>query len=326
MLYGIDLGGTRIKIAAGKPSGELVDELAIDTVAAGGPDDVTDRMIDATRRLSRRVGEPATAVGVGVHGLVAVRRGVTKLLVNFPTRWIDHPLGERLSGALGCPVRLLNDVRTATLGELRFGYGRGRPDLTMAFFSLGTGVGGGVVVDGNLRLGPLGAAGELGHQTIVPDGPACGCGNRGCLEAVAGGPALVAEGSRLMRTGAAPRLAELCGGDVAKVSPRLMSEAAAGDAAVDEYLDRVVGYIGVAAANVATVLHPDAIVFGGGIAAMGDRLLDGVRTTLRRRVGMFPAESVDVVASSLGGRAGVVGAVALAALASGSTSAETSGA
>jgi glucokinase len=212
----------------------------------------------------------------------------------------------------GCPVYLLNDVRLATLGELVFGHGRAAK--TMAFFALGTGIGGGIVVDGKLRLGPLGAAGELGHQTILPDGPLCGCGNRGCLEALASGPAIAAEGIRLLLSGQAPKLAEIARSIAPRqVSPKEMAEAAAaGDAAVGDALRRAAGLIGIGVANVVTTLHPDLVVLGGGVAEIGDVLFDTVRKTLRQRVRMFPVEGVRVEPSMLGDKAGMWGGIALA--------------
>ena len=183
----------------------------------------------------------------------------------------------------------------------------------MAFFSIGTGVGGGVVIDGKLRLGPLGAAGELGHQTILPDGPRCGCGNQGCLEALVSGPAIVGEGVRLLRNGLAPRLHELVAGNADRVTPREMLAAAeAGDQLVREALDRAATYIGIAAANVVVILHPDLIVLGGGVAELGEVLTARVRQVIQRRVGMFPTDNVRVELSLLGDLAGIMGAVALA--------------
>jgi glucokinase len=208
-------------------------------------------------------------------------------------------------------VYLLNDVRTATLGELTFGHGR--TACTMAFFALGTGIGGGIAIDRKLRLGPLGAAGELGHQIILPDGPRCGCGNRGCLETLASGPAIAAEGVRLMLTGLAPRLHDLTAGDASRVTAKEMVEAArAGDANVREAIIRAAQYLGIGVVNVAVAIHPDLIVLGGGVAQIGDLLFDTVRQTLRERVGMFPIDDIQIKPSQLGENAATVGGIALA--------------
>ncbi|MEQ8791907.1 MAG: ROK family protein [Pirellulaceae bacterium] len=308
---GVDLGGTTISAALADAHGEILREAQIATESQHGPDGVIERIASLLKELTAAEAQPLQAVGVGAPGLVDTSRGVTRFLPNLPTNWRDVPMGASLRERLGVPVYLLNDVRAATLGELTFGHGMNVG--TMAFFSVGTGVGGGVVVDGRLRLGPLGAAGELGHQTILPDGPTCGCGNRGCLEVLASGPAIVGEGVWLLRAGRAPILHELVEGDVGRVTPKEMAAAAeAGDAAVREVIVRAAGYLGIGVANVVTVLHPELVVIGGGVAEMGSLLLDVVRDTLHARVGMFPTDDVRVERSKLGAKAGVLGAIALA--------------
>lgn len=303
---GVDLGGTTVGCVLAGRDGRSLRESEIATLSHQGPEAVLGRIARAIRALGRR---PA-ALGMGVPGLVDLRRGVTKFLPNLPTQWRGVPVARILQEKLGCPVYLLNDVRTATLGELTYGHGRGGAK-TMAFFSLGTGVGGGVAVDGKLRLGPLGAAGELGHQTILPDGLPCGCGNRGCLETLVSGPALAGEGVRLLRAGLAPKLHALVGGDAGKVTAREMGRA--GDPLVREAILRAARYLGIGVANAVVALHPDLVVLGGGVAEIGPLLLGEVRREVRRRVGMFPPSTVRIVNSKLGPRAGLRGAVALAA-------------
>ena len=201
--------------------GRIICSDSIPTQSHQGPRAVLDRIAGLVNALSKKTGFPPAALGIGCPGLVDVKNGVTRFFPNLPTKWRDVPVREILSPQVGCPVYLLNDVRMATLGELTFGHGR--TVGTMVFFALGTGIGGQVVIDGKLRLGPLGAAGELGHQVILPDGPRCGCGNRGCLETLASGPAITAEGIRLMQTGLAPELFERCQGDASQVTTRTMA-------------------------------------------------------------------------------------------------------
>jgi glucokinase len=311
---GVDLGGTNIKCALGAGDGALLVEESIPTQAHDGPERVLARIGDEINRLSRKSGRQPRSLGMGVPGLVNVATGVTRFLPNLPGHWRDVPAGQVLSATVGCPVRLLNDVRTATLGELVFGHGRGADKLTMAFFALGTGVGGGIVVDGRLRLGPLGAAGELGHMTILPDGPPCGCGSRGCLETLVGAPAITAEGIRLMQIGLAPRLRELVQGDITRITPREMAQAAhEGDSNVRDAILRAAGFLGLVVANVVTALHPELVVIGGGVAKMGDLIFDRVREVVRQDVRMFPVEGVRIEPSLLDEKAGVMGALALAA-------------
>jgi glucokinase len=307
----VDLGGTNIKCAYGDESGRIIGSDSTPTESHEGPRRVLDRIADLVNALSRQAGSPPAALGMGCPGLVDVKNGITKFFPNLPTHWRDVPVREILSPQVGCPVYLLNDVRMATLGELTFGHGR--TARTMAFFALGTGIGGGIAIDGKLRLGPLGAAGELGHQVILPDGPRCGCGNHGCLETLASGPAITAEGIRLMQTGLAPKLYELCHGEASRVTTREMAEAAsAGDEAVREAIVRAAAYLGIGTVNVVVTLHPDLIVLGGGVSLIGDLLFDTVRRTLRERVHMFPTEGIQVKPSQLGEHAGTLGGIALA--------------
>ena len=311
MYAGIDLGGTTIAAAVANDNGELLLERVVPTRSAEGPAAVLERMSELVSALAREAGGTARALGVGMPGLVDRRRGRALFLPNMPTQWREVDVRGPFQARLGCPVFLMNDARCAALAELEFGAGRAA--RVMAFFTLGTGIGGGIAIEGRLVLGPLGAAGEIGHQTIVPDGPVCGCGNRGCLEAVASGPAISAEGVRLLRAGLAPALHEIVSGDAGRVTPKEMAEAAGrGDENVRIALERAGRYIGIAAANLVTSLDADLIVLGGGVAAIGDLLIDTVRAEIRRRVRMFPADGVRVERSALGEKAGLRGAVALA--------------
>ena len=312
-VYGsIDLGGTTIAGMVATADQEILARRTIPTQAYEGPDAVLERVGTLLNDLARESGEALEAVGIGLPGLLDLEEGVVEFLPNLYTHWRRVAVRSPLSARVGCPVYVLNDARMATLGELAFGRGRGVE--TMAFFTLGTGIGGGVVVNGDVHLGKLGAAGELGHQTILPDGPRCGCGNRGCLEALASGPAIAAEGLRLLLSGQAPGLFDIVDGDPARVTPREMAQAAdAGDEAVREALVRAAETIGIGVANVVSVLHPEMVVLGGSVAGIGTLLFETVRQVVRRRVGMFPTEGVQIEPSLLGDQAGAWGGIALAA-------------
>lgn len=304
-LASIDLGGTNIAVAIGTADGEVLAEGQAPTRSELGPEGVIARMAGLVRELAP---EGVEAVGVGVPGLCDLARGETVFLPNLPTQWRGVKVGQELGRALGTDVYLLNDARMAALGELDYGYGQEVKDF--AFFTLGTGIGGGVVLDGRLRLGRMGAAGELGHQTVEPEGLVCGCGSRGCLELYASAPALVGEAVRLLRMGQAPDLLARVEGDLNRVSPAVM--AGAKDAAIGQAIDRAARYLGMGIANVALALHPEMVVLGGGLAQMGERLLAPVREEVGRRVKMFPAESVRISLSRTGARAGTLGGIALA--------------
>lgn len=308
---GVDLGGTTIHCAIARADGQVLAERSIATKSHQSPEIVLGRVADVVNDLGRCADVSPVALGMGVPGLVNLAAGITRFLPNLPGQWRDVPVRKILSPQVGCDVFLLNDVRTAALGELTFG--RGKHVETMVFFTLGTGIGGGVVVDGRLRLGPLGAAGELGHQTILPDGPRCGCGNRGCLETLASASAIAAEGVRLLRSGQAPVLHEIVKGDAGRVTTKEMAAAAAqGDQSVAEAIRRAAEYLGIGVANVVTAIHPEMVILGGGAAAIGELLFDTVRKTVAQRVRMFPVDDIQIEPSILGDGAGVLGGVALA--------------
>lgn len=308
----VDLGGTKIAAALAGADGAIRIEDRIATQSHEGPAAVLQRIAALVAGMASRGAVRLAALGIGVPGLVDVEAGITRFLPNLPTKWRDVRAAAELAGALGCPVRLLNDARMAALGE--YAFGRGRSAATMAMLTIGTGIGGGVVIDGKLRLGALGAAGEIGHQTLDAEGPLCGCGNRGCLEALASGPALVGEAVRLLQGGQAPVLFEMVGGNTSTVTPKEMAAAArAGDVAVGAAIARAANWLGIGVANVITALHPDLVVLGGSVAALDDLLLEPVRAVVRQRVRMFPVDGVRIERSALGDNAGLLGGIALAA-------------
>jgi glucokinase len=296
---GVDVGGTSVKLAIGTADGELLAESAIPTDSHRGPDAVLQRIAEGLNHLARQTGARPKRIGVGIPGIVDIPRGVTKFLPNLMGHWKDVPAADTLSRLVGCPATLLNDVRTATLGELAYGHGR-NPDIrSFVLMAIGTGIGGGVVMDRKLRLGPIGAAGEIGHQTIVPEGPRCGCGNHGCLETLASGTAIAAEGVRLVLMGLAPTLRDKCEGNTAKITAKLVAESA--DDGCDACRDAMV-----------TAIHPDMIVIGGGVSRIGEVLMERIRDEVSRRVRMIPPDTIRIEASLLSDKAGVMGTLALA--------------
>ncbi|MFP6762539.1 MAG: ROK family protein [Planctomycetaceae bacterium] len=312
LVAGVDLGGTTASLALAHPDGTVECETRIDTESYQGPLSVLERIAEGLLGLAREAGEQPATLGIGLPGLVDIERGISKFMPNLPTNWVDIEVAGILTSHVGCPVAVINDARAATLGELRFGHGREARSL--ALFTLGTGIGGGLAIDGRLRLGPVGAAGEFGHLAVIPYGPLCGCGNRGCLETLISGPALTGEAVRLMRSGRAPILNDLVAGDISLVTPRTMAEAArAGDTVLKSTITSRSEYLGIGVANVVTVVHPEIIVLSGGVAEMGELILEPVRRTIRERVSMVPVDSVRVEKSLIGERAGLYGTLAYAA-------------
>ena len=300
-LASVDLGGTNIAAAIGLADGTILREDQISTGSHLGPEAVLNRIADLVKAIAP---EGVEALGLGVPGLCDLSSGQTLFLPNMPTQWRGVAVAAHLSERLNCPVFLLNDARMAALGELDYGHGKAISNF--AFFTLGTGIGGGIVLDSHLRL----VGGELGHQTILPDGPLCGCGSRGCLELLASAPALTAEAIRLMKMGQAPDLTQRVQGDLNRVSTQLMAQC--GDPAIAEAIDRAARYLGIGIANVVTAFHPDLIVLGGGLAQMGAPLFDPVRDEVSRRVRMFPVDKLRIEPSLAGPQAGTLGGLALA--------------
>lgn len=237
----LDLGGTKIACALADEGMEPIAETSVATESHLGAESVLQRMTELVESELAKTDAKAIGIGVGAPGLVDINKGHTRFLPNFPSQWRDVAVGPFLKERIGCDVHLLNDARAATLGELHFGVGR-EGAVTFAYFGLGTGVGGGVVVNRKLLLGPFGSAGELGHQTVLPNGPECGCGNRGCLEAVASGSAIAGRGVRLVKSGRSTGLRDLVEGDLNRINASTMAQAAGqGDEVVAKELDELGG-------------------------------------------------------------------------------------
>jgi glucokinase len=300
---GLDLGGTNIKVAVieepWQPDGERARDRGVTRILAcescpteahSGPRGVVERLGEVGREAVDRHG-PVAAAGVGLPGLFDEDSGRTVLIPNLPGDWNGVPVRGPVAAALGHPVTLINDARAFSLAEALLGATRGLG--TVVCVVLGTGVGGGVVVNGRLLRG-TGTAGEIGHQTVLVDGPPCGCGNNGCVEALIRADVFARRGGRA-------------------TAMEVYAAARAGDPVARAAVDEVVGWLGVAMANAYVLFAPDAFVVGGGIAGAGDLLLGPLEESVRRRVFLVPRERVRVLPAALGPYAGAYGA-ALASL------------
>jgi glucokinase len=307
---GCDLGGTNLRAAVvNVESGDVLHQASIPTLAREGHDAVMKRMADLFLQVIQSTGlqkDDIGGIGIGVPGVLDLDKGETLFLPNLPGTWPHVPLRDTITLHTGLPTALLNDVRSITNGEWRFGAGRGVD--TVAVFAIGTGIGGGLIVNGQLYLGIGGTGGELGHITIDFNGPRCGCGNNGCVEAYASGPAIAAMGMKAVSQGLTTKIAELCGYDLNRITPELIAKAAeTGDEIAKDIYERAGFYLGIAAANICTAVGPRRIIIGGGVAQAGELLLDPIRRTIRERVHVMPIEQVEVVSSQLGDNAGVIG-------------------
>jgi glucokinase len=291
---GLDLGGTNIKVAtlSGTDNGfEVLTTDSVETGAADGPEAVVANLVEIGSKITGA--QPVDTLGLGVPGHFDRDSGQILLFPNLPGDWEGFPLRAQVESGLGIPTWMINDARAFTLAEGILGAGKGCD--TLACITLGTGVGGGIMIQGKLHRGAFGVAGEIGHQTIIPDGPPCGCGNRGCVEALA----------------RADVLADLAG----KATAAEVFEAARlGEPESTAAIAQVAGTLGIALSNVVTLIGPDRIVVGGGIAEAGDLVLGPIKEAVKSRVTLVPTEKIEIVPAHFGRFAGAVGAALAGAI------------
>jgi glucokinase len=310
-VLGIDIGGTNISVGAVAEDGSALHALKTEpTRAEEGSDAVIARLIamgkaamDAT--LREVPGSKILGVGVGAPGPLDTKRGVVLLTPNLG--WVDMPLRQRMQDGLGIATALDNDANCATLGEWWRGAARGAQHAIG--ITIGTGVGGGIIVDGRLYHGASDVAGEIGHITIEANGRKCGCGNYGCLEAYASGPAIARRAVEAIEAGGASRLREYQGGRLDKITAQTVYEAAAGgDELADEVVRDTARFLGIGVANMINIFNPEIVVIFGGVTRAGDHLFVPLRREVAKRA-FKPAVAVcRIVPAELTGTAGVYGA------------------
>ena len=308
---GVDLGGTNLRAAiVNIESGDFTGLKQVQALAHEGHEAVMVRMADLINDVivSSELQKPDVGgIGIGVPGVLDLQRGLTLFLPNLPGTWPNVPLRDTIEDRVGLPTNLLNDVRSMTLAEWTYGAGRGVD--TIACFAIGTGIGGGLIINGQLHLGIGGTGGELGHQIIDMNGPSCGCGSRGCLEAFASGPAIAAMGVKAVMQGLTTSIGELVDHDLNRITTRVIAEAAnSGDVIAQDIFETAGFYIGIAVSNVLASVGPRKVVIGGGVAQAGDLLLEPIRRTVEERVFIMPVEQVEILPAELGTYAGLVGA------------------
>ncbi len=307
VLLGIDLGGTQVKSAAVTLDGAIAGHDLRPTPAEQGPEAVADVMAASAQAALRAAGGPVVrAAGIGAPGPMNWQTGVVFSPPNL-AGWYNVPLAEMMRARLGVPCFVDNDANLACYGEFRAGAGRGVQDMCM--LTLGTGVGGGIVVSGRLLRGIDGTAAEIGHLCVQRDGRRCGCGARGCLEAYASVTGLVHTAIEGIESGTGTSLLAACGGDLHAITGKLVSEqAAAGDAYARWVIEETGDWIGVGIASLINLLNPEKVVLGGGMIAAGDLLLNAIRKRATKDAFEVPARRAQIVIAELGEDAGVIGA------------------
>lgn len=306
---GVDLGGTKIySLIAGAEGNVLADDRR-PTLAAEGSGAVIDRIVASVRQaLDKANVDPGEIVGLGIStpGPCDPRRGVVTEAPNLG--WIDVPLVDLVSKKLGVPALLENDAAAAAYGEMKFGAGRGKRHIL--YITLGTGIGGGIIIDGQIYGGASGAAGEVGHIVLEPDGVACNCGARGCLEALASGPAIAREAAAAVKAGRSGVMAKMAAGK--ELTAELVLEAAQrGDPAAKDVIEQAGRYLGLGLVGLLNVLNPEALILGGGLIGLGDLYLDPAFEAARECGFEQILADVVMTTAQLGERSGALGAAAL---------------
>ncbi len=305
LTIGIDVGGTKIAAGVVDDEGKILDELRVETPARD-----TDATQSAIVRLVTQLAErhDVNAVGIGAAGFVSSDRATVLFAANLA--WRNEPLGPAVQTQVKMPVVVENDVNAAAWGEFRFGAGADVDDLLMV--AVGTGVGGGVVIDGQLLRGSFGVAAEIGHMRVVPQGLLCGCGRHGCWEQYASGRALVREARSRVFDG--DSLLDVAGGDLAQIDGQMITkQAQAGDALCVALLSDLGTWLGEGIATLAALLDPGVVVLGGGVAEAGDLLM---RPTQKAFDDSLTAPDnrphPQLRLATLGNEAGLIGAADLA--------------
>jgi glucokinase len=299
---GVDLGGTNLRIAAVSSDGELLEKVALSTKLALGRDHVIGEMCDAIQRLTSKYKEAGKFLGAGIGfpGIVDMQTGMLRKAANFPG-WENYSAREEIEQRLGTRVVLENDARVAALGEQWLGAARGVSN--MAVLTLGTGIGGGIVLGGKIWHGMNGMAGEFGHVTIEPEGRPCGCGNRGCAEQYASASAIVRMAREAIASGEAPSLAEAASSDAEFGAKSIYNLAIQGDEPARRIFKNFGRYLGLLLADLVNVLNLEMYVIGGGASSAWDAYAPSMFEELRQRSVVYAVTApTDPLGNSLGKR------------------------
>lgn len=307
---GIDVGGTNVKIALVDKSGKIIYSNSVPTYAKMGYEYTVNNIKQAIKDLMKETNTSAKdidGIGFDFPGQVDYKTGVVKLAPNIPG-WVNVPIAQMIEEEFHIPTRIDNDVRCAALGEMKFGAGQGCENFVC--ITVGTGIGSGLVVNGQLVRGASNAAGEIGHIKLqMKDGLICGCGDTGCLEAYASGPSIVAMAQDYIKGGKSTKFREMAAAEGGEITPYMVAKAAEAGDPVAKRIFAIVGeYIGIGLTSVINLLNPEKVIIGGGVAEAGDLLLDPIRKTIKERAMVVAGSAVEIVPAQLGNSAGVIGA------------------
>jgi glucokinase len=307
----VDLGGTKTITSVILSTGEITCRKYFLTLADGDPRQVIDRLssvLTETMAQAKLKTSDIDGIGIAVAGILDIDRGIVTTSPNLP-HWRNVPLRDIFADRLGIVTYVVNDANAAALGEHRFGAGMGFKNII--YLTVSTGIGGGIIIGGELYSGADGCAGEVGHMTIEADGPKCHCGNFGCLEAMASGWAVAKEAMMRINRGERSSITELVNGRLEDITAETVAMAARrGDRLACEIVAKAANYLGIGLANLVNIFNPELIIIGGGLSKMGDMLLKPARKMLRERAFRLPARTARIVRARLGSNAGIIGVAA----------------
>lgn len=315
-IIGVDLGGTKISAGAVSLDGSRIAGVrSIPTQAELGAEGVVERIYSViegvildTMNETGASRKDIIGIGIGAPGPLIREKGIVVVAPNLG--WKDYPLRDRITSRFGLPATLDNDANCATVGEWWLGAARGGRNVVG--ITIGTGIGGGLIIEGKLYHGASDVAGEIGHTTIDVNGRHCKCGNYGCLEAYASGPAIATRAAEaLMREDTASLLPALVDGQLERITAELVYDAAKkGDGLANEIVRDTARYLGAGIASLLNIINPDVVVIAGGVTRAGEALFGPLRAEVRRRAFNPAVKAARIVPAELPGTAGVVGAVA----------------
>ncbi|GLC29926.1 ROK family protein [Clostridium omnivorum] len=308
-VVGIDLGGTKICGALADLDGNILSQCTIPTNAFEGEAAVLNRIIEVIETVMKEAGkyqDVIKAIGIGSPGPLDAKKGVIITTPNLPFNNFNliTPIKDRFN----IPTYLDNDANVAAIGEFMLGAGKGTEN--MVYVTVSTGVGGGAILNGRVYRGNTSNALEIGHTTVLPDGPRCNCGNYGCVEALASGTAIGRQGKEAVAQGLETSLKSYEN----ITSYEVFKEAEKGDKVAKDILERSLTFLGIGIANIITSFDPEMVIIGGGVSQAGDIVFDKVREVVNKRCFKAMADGCRILPAALGTKAGVMGAVALALL------------
>lgn len=310
-IVGVDLGGTKVRAALMDSSGNVFARTSLPSEAKKGMEQVLKNIELVINTVTETFDhDQIIGIGVGAPGPLNPKTGVVFYPPNLPG-WVNVPLRDILEQRLGLPVFLGNDANLAALGE--YAFGAGKDYRYLAYLTVSTGIGAGIIEDGRILEGARGAAAEVGHMTIDINGPRCNCGNLGCLEVMASGTAIGRRAREFLAENDVPSmLRELCAGDLECVTGPLVELAAKqGDAVAIEILRQTAIYLGVGVTNLLHLYNPEIVVIGGGVSQVGDLIFKPLRAEVERRAMISFRENVQIIPTKLGDDIGLYGGVAL---------------